>query len=621
MGAKKYDFSGWASRNDLECSDGRIIRQGAFKDCDGMTVPMVWMHSHDNPENVLGHCILRNEPEGIRAYGFFNDTENGRAAKEQVRNGDIDSLSIWANHLKQTGNGDGSVNVTHGEIKEVSLVLSGANPGAKIDTIMMHSGEESEDDLIIFSGTELTGEGVLAHADTDSDGDDSANSSGDVNTNEGENDMGSENEERTVQDVFDEMTDEQKDAVYFMLGEAMDENGSDEDDYEDEEDYDDEEYDDVAEQADYDGEEDMKYNVFDNSMDNRTTLSHDDMEAIFKDAKVMGSLKESFLAHTSEWDEDPSDVVIEPGEYGIHNIDYLFPDAKAAGDYPSLVSRDMAWVSTVMNGCHHTPFSRIKTMAANITNEEARALGYMKGNLKKEEVFSLLKRTTDPQTIYKKQKLDRDDMIDITDFDVVAFLKTEMRTMLDEEIARAVLVGDGRIPGGDDKISEDHIRPIYKDADFYSIKKTINVPANATGADKAKEFIDEAVRARKDYKGSGSPTCFMTEDMLTECLLLEDGINHKLYADEAAVARAIRCEKIVTVPVMENLTDATYGDLAAIIVNLRDYNIGADKGGAISMFDDFDIDYNQMKYLIETRCSGALIKPYSAIVLSVKEAA
>ena len=603
---RQYDFSGWATRNDLTCSDGRIIKQDAFKDCDGITVPMVWMHDHKNPENVLGHCLLENRPEGVYTYGFFNDTDRGRTAKEQVRNGDVNKLSIWANHLKQSGNSDGSVNVVHGAIKEVSLVLSGANPGAVIDDIALeHSYEMTEDDLIIYSDKELEFGEELEHSDTKTDEkkeDESPKESNDSDNKEKE--MADEKKEKTVQDVFDELTDEQKNVVYFMIGEALKEAGVDTEGEEE------------AAQSDFDGEEEMKHNAFDNTMDEeQATLSHADMEEIFKDAKRCGSLKEAVLEHADGDDEEPEVT------YGIRNMDVLFPDYKAESTQPHMIQRDQAWVGTVMSGVHHSPFSRIKMINADITADEARALGYFKGNPKKEEVFTLLKRKVDPQTIYKKQKFDRDDIIDITDFNTVAFVKTEMRTMLDEEIARAILIGDGRSSASDDKISEEHIIPIYNDANLYSVQVPVNVEHGATGADKAKAFIDECVRARKEYKGSGSPVAYMTEDMLTECLLLEDGINHKLYKSEAEVATAIRASRIITVPVMENVTDSTKGELAAIIVNLSDYTVGADKGGEINMFDDFDIDYNQQKYLMETRISGALTKPKSALVVSIKEAA
>ena len=606
---EKYDFSGWATKNDLTCSDGRIIRQDAFKDQNGEIVPMVWMHSHDDPENVLGHCLLENRPEGVRTYGYFNNTERAIAAKEQVRNGDITKLSIWANHLKQNGNSDGSVDVVHGDIKEVSLVLAGANPGAIIDDIAMtHSIDESEDDVIFFPEFNIECEDNITHSDTDTNDSDSDDSEQEDDSGDKESKMAEETKnEKTVQDVFDELTDEQKNVVYFMIGEALKEAGVDTEEGDEEAE---------AEQSDFNGEDEMKHNVFDESTNETNVLSHDDMEAIFKDAKRCGSLKEAVLAH-GDGDDDEPEVT-----YGIRNMeDVLFPDYKTTGDMPNMIQRDQAWVSTVMGGAKHTPFSRIKMINADITADEARALGYMKGNLKKEEVFTMLKRKVDPQTIYKKQKFDRDDLLDITDFNVVAFVKTEMRQMLNEEIARAALIGDGRSGMSEDKISEDHIIPIYNDSSLYSIQVTVNVEHGAPPSDKAKAFIDECVRARKNYKGSGNPTAFMTEDMLTECLLLEDGIGHKLYKSEAEVATAIRASKIVTVPVMEGVTDGTKGDLAAIIVNMTDYTFGADKGGEISMFEDFDIDYNQQKYLMETRCSGALTKPYSAMVVSVKEAA
>lgn len=620
MGEKRqYDFSGWATRNNLTCSDGRIIRQDAFKDCDGMTVPMVWMHDHNNPDNVLGHCVLENRPEGVYTYGYFNNTERGLNAKEQVKNRDVTKLSIWANHLKQSGNSDGSVNVVHGAIKEVSLVLSGANPGAVIDDIALeHSYEITEDDLLIYSDGELDLGEDLEHSDTYEDGEEKSDSN-DSDSEEGEDKM-----DDNIKEVFESMTDTQKNAVYSMIGQALEDAGvvddEDDDDEEGDEEYEEsEDYgeDGEAEQADYDGEEEMKHNVFDNSMDEeQNVMSHADMEEIFKAAKRCGSLKEAVLAH-ADGDEEEETVT-----YGIRGMkDTLFPDYQRTGDMPNMIQRDQAWVGTVMSGVHHSPFSRIKMINADVTADEARALGYMKGHLKKEEVFTMLKRKVDPQTIYKKQKFDRDDLIDITDFNVVAFVKTEMRMMLDEEIARAILIGDGRTPMSEDKISEDHIIPIYNDSELYSIQVTVNVEKDATGADKAKAFIDECVRARKNYKGSGSPVCYMTEDMLTECLLLEDGINHKLYKSEAEVATAIRASRIITVPVMENVVDDTKGELAAIIVNLSDYTVGADKGGEINMFDDFDIDYNQQKYLMETRISGALTKPKSALVVSIKEAA
>ena len=583
----KYDFSGWVTKNDLTCSDGRVIRHDAFKGNDGKKVPLVWMHNHADVENVLGSCLLQNRDEGVYGYASFNSTEPANHAKELLRHGDIDGLSIYANHLKQSGNADGTVNVIHGDIKEVSLVLSGANPGALVDTVMLEHGEASEDEVIIYPGTELEDGGELEQSDTNEGAEAEIATTDSDKPEEEELEMAdNEKKERTVRDVLNEMTPEQKKVVDFLIDEnlrayGIDPEAGDEGD--------------EAAQSDDEGENEMKHNVFDNSVETKeeNTLSQADITAIFEDARKnrVSSLKECVLQHADD-EEEPTIT------YGIENIDYLFPENKNVGDMPNMISRDMEWVSTVISGCHHSPFARIKTTDADITADDARAKGYLKGNMKKEEFFKLMHRVTNPTTIYKKQKLDRDDIIDITDFNVVAFIKTEMRTMLDEEIARAVLVGDGRVEG-EDKISEEAIRPIYK----------------------AKALIDGSIRARKLYKGSGSPVCYMTEDMLTECLLLEDGIGHKLYADSAAVARAMRCTRIITVPVMEGLTDATNGELAAIIVNLRDYNIGADKGGSINMFDDFDIDYNQYKYLIETRCSGALTKPYSALVLSIKEAA
>ena len=602
-----YDFSGWATRNDLRCSDGRVIRKDAFKDNDGETVPLVWNHQHNDPLNVLGHAMLQNRDSGVYAYCTFNDTDAGQAAKKMVEHGDITHLSIYANRLKQKGS-----DVLHGAIREVSLVLAGANPGAYIDSIMSH-GEESDDEAIIYTDEEI----YLSHAD---------------NT-EGETDM-NENEE-TIQDVFDTLNEKQKQVVYAMIGMALEDAGgtaqhSDDDDgyfeHADGEETVQDVFNTLSEkqkqvvyaiigQALEDAgvntegdEEDMKHNVFDqDEMNGNDTLSHAEMETIIADGKRFGSMKESFLAHAQE--------------YGIDSIDYLFPEPKSLNNPPEFIKRDMGWVSKVMGAVHHTPFSRIKSMFADITEDEARAKGYIKGKLKKEEVFSLLKRTTTPTTIYKKQKMDRDDVIDITDFDVIAWLKSEMRMMLDEEIARAILIGDGRLSSSDDKINESNIRPVMSDDDLYTIKSKVTVAADATGADKAKAFIDQVIRSRKDYKGSGNPTLFTTEDMVTECLLLEDKIGHKLYKTEAELATAMRVKEIVTVEAMEGLKDKNSKEVAGIVVNLADYNVGADKGGAINMFDDFDIDYNQQKYLIETRCSGALVKPYSAITLTFDTAA
>ena len=582
----KYDFSGWATRANLKCSDGRIIRPDAFKHNDGQTVPLVWNHQHNDPNEVLGHALLENRTEGVYAYCKFNDTESGKTAKLLVEHGDVDQLSIYANQLKQQG-----PNVMHGNIRELSLVLAGANPGAFIDSIIMH-GEESDEEAIIYTGENISLYHAESeedeHADEDEKKDDSLQHAEQKDEQKGEASM-AENKEKTVAEVFDTLNEEQKTVVYALIGQALEDAGVGEDDEDSE-----------------GGNDNMKHNVFDNEDTMENVLTHDAMDTIISDAKRYGSLKESFLAHA--------------GTYGIDNIEYLFPEAKSLNTPPDFIKREMGWVQKVMNGVHHTPFSRIKSMFADITEDEARAKGYIKGKLKKEEVFSLLKRTTTPTTIYKKQKLDRDDVIDITDFDVVAWLKSEMRMMLDEEIARAILVGDGRLSSSDDKINEQNIRPIWTDEDHYTIKSLITVPA---GGNEAEEFIDQSVRAMKDYKGSGSPVAFMTESMLTECLLLKDTNKHRLYKNADEVATAMRVSSIVTVPVMEGLkrtSNSDTFDLKAIIVNLNDYNVGADKGGAINMFDDFDIDYNQQKYLIETRCSGALIKPYSAIVLETKVA-
>lgn len=573
---ERFDFSGWATRNNLKCSDGRTIRKDAFKDNNGQKVPLVWNHQHNDPLNVLGHALLENRDEGVYAYCSLNDTEAGQNAKRLIEHGDVSALSIYANQLKQHG-GD----VIHGSIREVSLVLAGANPGAFIDSIICH-GEESEEEAIIYTGEDIS----LSHADNEEIKEEKPME----DTKKVEN----KTDNKTVKDVFDTLTEEQKTVVYALIGQALESAGKT-DDNDDE----------------YDDEEDnnMKHNVFDqDEMMQGNVLSHSDMEEILSDAKRTGSLKESFLAHAV-------------GTYGIDQIDTLFPEPKSMNTPPEFIKRDTNWVAGVINGVHHTPFSRIKSMFANITEDEARAKGYIKGKLKKEEVFTLLKRTTTPTTIYKKQKLDRDDIIDITDFDVVAWIKSEMRMMLDEEIARAILVGDGRLTSDDDHINEANIRPIWKDDDLYTIKTKITVAASATDDDKAKAVIKAAVKSRKEYKGSGNPVLYTTEDFLTNCLLLEDTQGYRLYKSEQDVATAMRVSRIVTVPVMENLSrtdsESKTRNLVGIIVNLNDYNVGADKGGAVNMFDDFDIDYNQQKYLMETRCSGALIKPYSAIALEM----
>ena len=561
---KKYDFSGWATKNNLKCSDGRTIMRDAFKHNDGQTVPLVWNHQHNDPLNVLGHALLENRESGVYAYCKFNDTEAGKNAKMLVEHGDVTALSIYANQLKQKGG-----NVEHGVIREVSLVLAGANPGAFIDSILRH-GEASDEEGVIYTGERL----VLIHADEENQ-----------NEKKEEDKKMAEGKERTVQDVVDSMTEEQRNVMYALIGQALE--GAD-----------------VKHSDEYEnGGEEMKHNVFENenALQANDTLTHAEMEAILRDAKRYGSLKESCLQHGI-------DHIDEPG--------YLFPEFKNLNREPEFVGRDMGWVGKVMSGVHRTPFSRIKSLQADIREEDARALGYMKGNLKKEEVFTLLKRTTDPQTVYKKQKLHRDDVLDITDFDVVAFVKREMRMMLEEEIARAILVGDGRLPDSDDKIMETHIRSIANEEELYAIHHEVTVSDKNDAEAKAKEMIRAALRARKDYKGSGEPTLFCSEAVLTEMLLLEDANGRVIYDSVAKLATAMRVKEIVTVPVMEGATNvAKTKNVLGIIVNLRDYNVGADKGGQVSMFEDFDIDYNAQKYLIETRCSGALIKPFSAIVL------
>lgn len=586
------DFGGWATRNDLKCSDGRVIRRDAFKHDDGIKVPLVWNHQHNDPRNVLGHAWLENRPEGVYTYGFFNDSESGEIGKILVKHGDICALSIYANQLQQRG-----CDVLHGEIREVSLVHAGANPGAFIDSMLKH-GEDSDDEAIIYTGMPL----YLSHSDADKQ-EDKADNGEKKETSEKKDDPEKKtdsDEEKTVADVINSMTEEQKNVMYAMIGQAMDDQGESDPESEDNNDDDSK-----------GGTNTMKHNVFDkDDRQKENVLIHSDgsevsseeISTIFGDIKRYGSLKDSVLAH------------------GIDNVDYLFPDAQTLANTPEFIQRDTGWVKKVMSGVHHTPFSRIKSIFADITEDDARAKGYFKGKLKKEEVFGLLKRTTTPTTVYKKQKMDRDDVVDITDFDVVAWLKSEMRMMLDEELARAYLIGDGRLASSDDKINEQNIRPILKDEELYTIQAIVSVQSSATEDDKAREFIRTAIKARKNYKGSGQPTLYTTEDILTDCLLLTDTTGRDLYTDVAQLAKKLRVKEIVTVPVMEGVNGKNGGALMGIIVNLADYNVGADRGGAVNMFDDFDIDYNQQKYLIETRCSGALIKPYSAIALELSTA-
>ena len=541
---------------------------------------------------MLGHAWLENRPEGVYTYGFFNDSESGEIGKILVKHGDICALSIYANQLQQRG-----CDVLHGEIREVSLVHAGANPGAFIDSMLKH-GENSDDEAIIYTGMPL----YLSHSDADKQ-EDKADDGEKKETSEKKDDPEKKtdsDEEKTVADVINSMTEEQKNVMYAMIGRAMDDQGESDPESEDNNNDDSK-----------GGTNTMKHNVFDkDDRQKENVLVHSDgsevsseeISTIFGDIKRYGSLKDSVLAH------------------GIDNVDYLFPDAQTLANTPEFIQRDTGWVKKVMSGVHHTPFSRIKSIFADITEDDARAKGYFKGKLKKEEVFGLLKRTTTPTTVYKKQKMDRDDVVDITDFDVVAWLKSEMRMMLDEELARAYLIGDGRLASSDDKINEQNIRPIFKDEELYTIQATVSVQSSATEDDKAREFIRTAIKARKNYKGSGQPTLYTTEDILTDCLLLTDTTGRDLYTDVAQLAKKLRVKEIVTVPVMEGVNGKNGGALMGIIVNLADYNVGADRGGAVNMFDDFDIDYNQQKYLIETRCSGALIKPYSAIALELSTA-
>ena len=565
---ENYDFCGWATKNDLQCSDGRIIRRDAFKHNDGQKVPLVWNHDHTDPYRVVGHALLENRDEGVYAYGYFNDTDLGNTAKIYVQHGDINQLSIYANQLKQQG-----PNVMHGNIREVSLVLAGANPGAYIESVIAHD-DESDEEAVIYTGENIS----LSHAEGVKE----------------ETKPMAESSEKTVKDVFDTLTEEQKALFYALVGKALegDDNENDEND--------------EMEQ----GDEDMKHNVFDTDTNQKDeALAHSEiLNDIVADAKRYGSLKESFLQHAAA--------------NNITNYNYLLPEPKSLNTPPEWIKEDDSWVAKVMRSVHHTPFSRVKSMFATLDETEARARGYIKGNMKKDLALSVLKRTTSPTTVYIKMKMDRDDVVDITDFDVVAWQRAEMRGQLDRELARAMLLGDGRELSSDDKINEQNIRPVLKDDDMYTIKYTVKsgqdykVTTNSASDNDsvAKGVIRAAIKSRKEYKGSGNPTFFTTEDLLTELLLIEDQNGRRIYDSINTLATAMRVKEIVTVPEMESHTDI-YG----IIVNMADYTTGADKGGAVSMFDDFDIDYNQMKYLMETRMSGALTKPYSAIVLK-KEA-
>lgn len=587
-----YDCSGWATKANVRCYDGLVIAQDAFKECDGKTVPMVYNHDHSSVDNVIGHCLLENRPGGVYCYAKFNDTDAGKTARQCVESGDLSAFSIFANGLKKVGS-----TVKHGFIREVSLVLAGCNPGALIDEVVKHSADEdyeggeafiyNDDGLSLTHGLDPDGNPLedLTHSA------DSGNAVTDDKATQEEAKMADEknmSKEETVADVFNTLTDKQKKVVYAIIGSAM------------------------ASEKDDDGKEDttVKQNVFDNDT-TETVLKHSigDINAVIKGAKSSGTMKAAF---------ENSDITSEELAYlshGIDNAEWLFPDDKVLDNPPRIIDKDQTWVGKVMSAVHHIPFSRFKSMFADLTEEDARAKGYIKGNFKKEQVFGLLRRSTSPTTVYKKQKMDRDDVIDITSFDVIAWLKSEMRLKLDEEIARAILIGDGRPAASEDKVDENCIRPVFNDADLFTIKVQVSTTGLTAVEDKYKAAIKSILRARKEYKGAGTPTLFTTEDALTEMLLLEDTIGHALYADEAALARKLRVSNIVTVPQMEGMKGAKGGDLFGIIVNLSDYTVGADKGGAVSMFDDFDIDFNAMKYLIETRCSGALTTPYSAIAV------
>lgn len=582
-----YDCSGWATKANTKCYDGLTIAEDAFKGCSGQTVPMVYNHDHSSLDNVIGHALLENRKGGVYAYAKFNDTPTGQTAKKCVENGDLNAFSIWANGLQKAGQV-----VKHGVIRELSLVLAGCNPGALIQEVVKHSADNMDDEgceafifndpgsLSLEHGMDPEGnpleEAVLAHSDDNKEG----------------GKMAEETNGKTLEEVYNSMTDEQKECCHALVGLALEE--QDGDGGEDEED-----------------ESDMKHNVFDKDAGKQTVLKHsiDDINSIIKGAKTSGTLKAAFDNAGVEQGE------IDELSHGIDNIDWLFPEDHLLDTTPRIIDKPDDWVSVVMGGVKHIPFSRFKSMFADLTPEDARAKGYVKGNYKIEEVFGLLRRSTGPTTVYKKQKLDRDDVSDIASFDVVSWLRNEMRYKLNRELALAYILGDGRQAASEDKIDENCIRPIFNDADLFTIKVQVATTGLSKVEDKYKAFIKQVIRSRKEYRGSGTPAMFTTEDVLTEMLLLEDGMGRPLYADEAALARKLRVSKIVTVPEMDGRKGAKGGDLAAVIVNLSDYTVGADKGGAVSMFDDFDIDYNAMKYLIETRCSGALTTPYSAMAI------
>lgn len=575
-----YDCSGWATKANTRCYDGLTIAQDAFKECDGKVVPMVYNHDHSDIGNVIGKCLLENRPGGVYAYAKFNDTEAGKTARACVESGDMNAFSIFANGVQKVGK-----TVKHGFIREVSLVLAGCNPGALIDEVIKHSADEDYEggEAFIYNDEGLS----LTHG-MDPDGNPLEElAHGGDNAKQEEAKMADEKKDgKTLEQVYNSMTDEQKECCHALVGLALEENGGEDD-----------------------GEEDetVKQNVFDK--DTRATVLQHNMEeinSIIKGAKSHGTLKQAF-----------EDAGIDTDElaHSIDNIDWLFPDDHLLDNTPRIIEKPDDWVSKVMGGVHHIPFSRFKSQFADLTEDEARAKGYIKGNFKKEEVFGLLRRSTSPTTVYKKQKLDRDDVIDITGFDVVSWLKSEMRYKLNRELALSYLLGDGRPAGSEDKIDENCIRPVVNDADLFTIKIQVSTAGLTKIEDKMQATIKQILRSRKNYRGSGTPTFFTTEDILTEMLLLEDGIGHPLYADTAALARKLRVKEIVTIPEMEGRTGAKGGELIGVIVNLADYTVGADKGGAVAMFDDFDIDYNAQKYLIETRCSGALAVPFSAMAI------
>lgn len=608
MPPKHYDFSGWATKNDLRCNDGRIIRRGAFIVNDGQTVPLVWNHQHNSPDNVLGHAVLENREDGVYAYCEFNESQKGKSAKEAVKHGDVKALSIWANGLTQNG-----PDVIHGNIREVSLVLAGSNPGAFIESVLVHgeSIDEFDEEGIFYTDEEI----VLSHSDAI---DKPEGSKEDKKVPE-EKGKGKEKEkEKTVKDVYDTLNEEQKKAVAIIVGMAIQDSKEE------------------SEKEKKEEGEEMKHNMFSDDNGGFPFISHSDMKQLIEDGRRLGSFKaalnqsleDGILAHSIDTTGmiGPSDSTASQ-KYGLRDPEMLFPEFRSLQTQPEWISRNMGWVEKVMSRVHRTPFSRVKMMFADITEDEARARGYIKGNLKKEEVFTLLKRTVSPTTIYKKQKMDRDDILDITGFDVLAWIAGEMRLMLNEEIARSILIGDGRPTSSDDHIDDTKLIPIVKEPALFNTVVKVKVAANATEAEIAKATINAVIRSRKKYKGSGSPDFFTTEDVVTEMLLIEDELGHKLYKTEDEITTTLRAKEIIPVEVMEEVEiDVKDGEttkkypLIGILVNLADYNVGADKGGEINMFEDFDIDYNQQKYLLETRISGALTKPFSAITLVLDKA-